>query len=111
MYPCIQLPRPRQALFLFFLPDLDWFESSFAYPVLVLKDMVQALHPTNPYVQGYYPRYFRNIAAGQTVAKAYAASDCSGNYPICDSSVASYPIYPICPQWKYQASLGRNELR
>ncbi|MCO5572666.1 hypothetical protein L7F22_026424 [Adiantum nelumboides] len=45
---------------------LDWFEGALAQPQIVLRDLIEVLHPPSIDKHGYNIMYFRNIASGES---------------------------------------------
>ena len=63
-----------------------WFEDAIPRADIVVDDLASYLHPTQA-PSGYVPRFFRNIAAGETVTLATAAG-CDDPYATCPGETA-----------------------
>jgi hypothetical protein len=70
-------------------------------PDVILKDMIRMIHPENENVKGYTLTYHRDLFAGEGLV-IKSASDCKSTYPICDATVSSYPIAPLCAANSYK---------
>ena len=69
-----------------------WFEDAIPRADIVVDDLASYLHPTQA-PSGYVPRFFRNIAAGETVTLATAAG-CDDPYATCPGETAP-PSPPV----------------
>ena len=63
-----------------------WFEDAIPRADIVVDDLASYLHPTQA-PSGYVPRFFRNIAAGETVTLATAA-ECDDPHATCPGETA-----------------------
>ena len=63
-----------------------WFEDAIPRADIVVDDLASYLHPTLA-PSGYVPRFFRNMAAGETVTLATAAG-CDDPYATCPGEIA-----------------------
>ena len=63
-----------------------WYEDAIVRADIVVDDLASYLHPTQA-PSGYVPRFFRNIAAGETVTLATAAG-CDDPYATCPGETA-----------------------
>ena len=63
-----------------------WFEDAIPRADIVVDDLASYLHPTLA-PSGYVPRFFRNIAAGETVTLATAA-ECDDPHATCPGETA-----------------------
>eukprot|EP00428_Durinskia_dybowskii_P031988 CAMPEP_0170254276 /NCGR_PEP_ID=MMETSP0116_2-20130129/26985_1 /TAXON_ID=400756 /ORGANISM="Durinskia baltica, Strain CSIRO CS-38" /LENGTH=583 /DNA_ID=CAMNT_0010505273 /DNA_START=60 /DNA_END=1810 /DNA_ORIENTATION=+ len=65
----------------------DWYESRLARPDLAVEGLARVLWPSNSFER----RFFRNIAAGETVLIVFPA-DCKETLPVCDADAEPLPI-------------------